>query len=127
MTGKQMPGINHFVRVEQVWSYNLIGGLKESMTMDVKSLNDIYGKTATYLLARHNFHLSNDNVQYNGFINQLREHMDQYSPGFNYFFHYFENLFRIISPALAQIQLPIIKCTTITTDLGDIEGFVFET
>ncbi|WDS62327.1 hypothetical protein [Pseudomonas phage D6] len=127
MTGNLMQGINHFIRVEQVWSYNLIGSLKESMNIDMRLVNDVYTKTAAFLLARHQFYISKDNLQYNAFINSLREHFECYTPGFNHFFYYLDNLFRIISPALAQIQSPIKSVTTITTDTGDIEGFVFGT
>jgi len=129
MTGINMQGINHFVRVEQAWSYNLIGSLKDLMSNDINMqlVDDIYKKTAAFLLARHQFYLTHNNLQYNAFINSLREHFESYSPGFNHFFYYLENLFRFISPALGQILSPIVSVTTITTDTGDIEGFVFST
>ncbi|MNB93922.1 hypothetical protein D3C87_1059500 [compost metagenome] len=123
-----MPGINHFIRVEQVWSYNMVGSIKETMDMDMHVINDLFTKTASYLMARHNFHLMQDNQQYNGFMNHLREHLEgRYNVTPDHLIFYFDNLFRIISPALAQITERIITCTTITTDLGEIEGFVFGT
>lgn len=123
-----MLGINHFVRVEQVWSYNMVGSLKETMAIDMHVINDLFTKAAAYLMAKHNFFLIQDNQQYNGFMNQLREHLEgRYTVTPDHLIYYFENIFRIISPALAQITDRIVNCTTITTDQGDIEGFVFGT
>jgi hypothetical protein len=128
MTGIRMLGINHFVRIEQVWSYNMVGSLKELVSIDMHVINDLFTKVAAYLMARHNFHLTQNNQQYNWFMHQLRDHFDgRYSVPADHILYYYENIFRIISPALAQIPASIIKCTTITTDAGDIEGFVFET
>jgi hypothetical protein len=123
-----MPGINHFVRIEQVWSYNMVGSIKEIMSIDMHVINDLFTKTASYLMAKHNFFLYQDNQQYNGFLNELHEHIEGYykvTP--DHLIYYFDNLFRIISPALAQITERIVTCTTITTELGEIEGFVFGT
>jgi hypothetical protein len=123
-----MLGINHFIRIEQVWSYNMVGSLKETMAIDMHVINDLFTKAASYLMAKHNFYLVQDNQQYNGYMNQLREHLEgHYTVTPDHLIYYFENIFRIISPALAQITDRIVNCTTITTDQGDIEGFVFGT
>lgn len=119
--------INHFVRVDQAWSYNMIGGLKEHITIDMHVINDIYTKAASYLVARHNFFLTQNGQQFNQLINAMSEHMESFYVGWKYFQYYFNNLFLIISPALGQIRYPITKVTTIVTDAGEIEGFVFGT
>lgn len=127
MTGDYMLGINHFVRIDQVWSYNMIGSLKGVIDLNMHVVDDLFKSTAAYLLAKHNFHLTKDNLQYNGFLHKMREHLDGYEVGFDHFQYYFDNLFRIISPALAQIPARIIGSTTITNNTGEIEGFVFQT
>lgn len=119
--------INHFVRVDEVWSYNMIGGLKENIALDMHVISDIFSKVGAYLMARHNFHLTNDAVQYNGFIFELTNHMEQYQVGWSFFNYYFDNLLRLISPSLAQIQHSITKAYPMVTVNGDIEGFVFST
>lgn len=119
--------INHFVLVDQVWSYNMMGGLKESGELEPHVILDIYQKVGAYLMAVHNFHLTKDATQYNGFMFQLQEHLEQYTVGWRFFAYYFENLFRIISPSLGNIKHPITGVTPIITDSKDIEGFVFGT
>lgn len=106
----------------------MVGSIKETMDMNMHVINDLFTKTASYLMAKHNFYLNQDNQQYNGYMHHLRDHLEgHYNLPPDHFIFYFENLFRIISPALAQIPERIINCTTITTDLGEIEGFVFGT
>lgn len=120
-----MEPINHFVRVDVVWSYNMIGGLKGIDDINMNVLNDVYSKAGAFLIARHQFHMSNNNVQYNGFLHAMHEHFDTYQVGAPYFLNYYEMLFRTISPALAQITNPITGCWPMTNSTGDIEGFVF--
>lgn len=119
--------INHFVLVDQVWSYNMIGGLKETIPLDMHVIDNVYRKAGAYLVAKHNFHLTKDAQQYNGFMFELQEHMEQYAVGWTFFSYYYENLFRILSPSLAQIKHTITGVTPIQSATCDIEGFVFGT
>uniref|UniRef100_A0AB39CD20 Uncharacterized protein n=1 Tax=Pseudomonas phage RVTF4 TaxID=3236931 RepID=A0AB39CD20_9VIRU len=120
-----MNQVNHFVRVDIVWSFNMIGGMKGVDDVDMRVLNDVYSKAGAFLVARHSFHMSGNNIQYNGFLHALREHFDSYNMGSSYFINFYEALFRSISPALAQITTPITGCYPMTNATGDIEGFVF--
>ena len=122
-----MNNINHFVRVDVVWSYNLIRNLEGIVPMDMHVLDNIYRTTAAYLMAKHAFHMSGDNIQYNGIMSAIQMDLEKYECGSRYFLGCYDALFRMISPALAQMVTPILGVTTITTDTGDIEGFVFAT
>lgn len=118
--------INHFVRVEPLWSYNMIGGLKEIISIDMNVLDDVYHKAGAYLMAKHNFHLSGDAVQYNHILHKLAEHMEAYV-SWKYFQYFYDNLFGIISPALGMIRHKITKCSVMVNNTGEVEGFVFAT
>lgn len=120
-----MEPINHYIRVDIVWSYNMIQGVVGVDEVNMLLLNDVYSKAGAFLIARHQFHMSGNNVQYNGLMHALREHLDRYEMGANYFLNFYEYLFRTISPCLAQITNPITACYPITNNSGDIEGFVF--
>lgn len=120
-----MEYVNHFVRVDIAWSYNLIGGLKGIDEVNMQVVEDVFSKAGAFMVAKHQFHMSGDNVQFNGLMHAMREHFDRYQVQSNYFINYYESLFRIISPALAQIPSPIRQCHYICNATGDLEGFVF--
>lgn len=117
--------VNHFVRVDEVWSYNMIGGLKGIDNINMAVLQDIFDKLAAFMTAKHQFHTSKNAQQYNGFMHVFREHFDTYEVGANYFMNYFEMLFRMISPALAQVPGQIRSCQTMVNDNCEVIGFVF--
>lgn len=122
-----------YMRVDQVWSYNLFGGLKEfleqnsGMSVDQHVVNDVLEMVADYIRNTYNFHLvGKPRAQaYNIFLAALEIRLNTYPITPTFFMYAFTSLYRILHAGLSTLKHPIAEVTSICSPLGDLEGFVF--
>lgn len=122
-----------YMRVEQLWSYNLFGGLKEllehnsAMSLDQRVVNDVLEMTADYIRNTFNFHLvGKPKAQaYNLFLAALEMRLNNYPVDPAFFTWAFSSLYRMLHTGLHTLNHPISQVTSICSPLGELEGFVF--
>jgi hypothetical protein len=116
---------NVFIRVDPVWTYNFLGGLKEALTLDYKNVSEIFSLVGSYLVARHNFHVTKDAVTYNAFYEAFTKYLHQFEIYPTYFIHSFDHLYRLLKGALDCMAKEAKTFTMINDIEGEITGIVF--
>lgn len=122
-----------YMRVEQLWSYNLFGGLKEllecnsTMSLDQHVVNDVLEMAADYIRNTYNFHLiGKAKAQaYTIYVAALEVRLNNYPIDPSFFTYAFISLYRMLHTGLHTLNNPIAQVTSICSPMGDLEGFVF--
>ncbi|ARV76779.1 hypothetical protein PHABIO_148 [Pseudomonas phage Phabio] len=119
---------NIYVAIDQSWSYNFFGGLKDELDgIDQYVFTDtVYRIVADFIRLSHNVRIVADTVAYNQGIYSIWADLEkQHDIPVPYFQVNFRQLFFNHQSIFNLIDRPILVATPITTDTGDLQGFVF--
>lgn len=120
---------NIYLRIDPSWSYNFLGGVKDEIDgLDFFRFTDfVYRLASDFIRVSHNFRWSNDAAQFNLCLDSIwAEIKGQNIAPVPYFQVNFRQLFSQHLAAFNALPGPILKVNTITTDSGELQGFVFE-
>lgn len=119
--------MNHFIRVDIVWSYNLMGGLSEDIDhpLDHWHMDTVYQTFCRYIKAKHNFKLDYNAVKFNQEMESIKSSLPSIYY-VTYCLFYFDNLYAMLGASFSSINY-ITDIELGVTSLGDLEAILIRT
>lgn len=119
--------MNHFIRVEEAWSYNLFGGLSEDTDcpLDQKVMDGVYHALCCYIKLKHNFLRTNNREVHQERLSEFHT-MFAKPDHVRFCTFYFDNLYFILGAIFNGIGV-IDRIELGITERGDLEAMLVRT